>query len=477
MTRDKTALLEELTGFLGPQGLISAPRAMAPFLNEPRKRFHTPALGVVRPRNVPELQELVRWANTRKVPLIPQGGNTGLVGGQVPRFGTELIVSLSRLERVRRTDGAGGFMIVEAGMTLARVHEEAERENRFFPLTLASEGTAQIGGVLSTNAGGVQVLAYGNARQLCLGLEAVLPDGSFFQGLNALKKNNTGYDLSNLLIGAEGTLGFITAASLKLFARPTDHETAWINVASPEVALELFRLLQDRAGSTLTAFELMPRFGVDIQLKHEMIAADPSASASPWYVLAEVSLFEGKTGELLADALEAAFETGLIEDATLASSLSERENMWRTREQMSESQSREGASIKHDVSVPVSAVPELIRKGIEAAEKIVPGIRPCPFGHLGDGNIHFNFTQPEGADPKAYMAGAEPVHEAIHDIVIDLGGSISAEHGIGQLKTGLLKRVKDPVALATMKKIKLALDPNNICNPGKVLELGLEPGS
>ncbi|HHG91036.1 MAG TPA: FAD-binding oxidoreductase [Devosia sp.] len=462
-------IIATLESLLGQSNVISEVGDMAAYINEPRKRFFKPALGVVFPRDVAGVQKLMRWANEHKVALIPQGGNTGLVGAQVPLSGREIIVSLRHLNAVRHVNAADGHMVVEAGLTLLSAHEVAEKAGALFPLTIASEGSATIGGVLSTNAGGTQVLAYGNARALCLGVEAVMADGALYNGLSALRKDNTGYDLRDLLIGAEGTLGIITAATLKLFAQPQAFETAWINVASPEIALQLFLRLRDTAQASLSAFELMPRFGVDIQLKHKMIARDPSASLSPWYVMAEISVPKGGRADILTDALEAAFESGLIGDATLASSLADRQNMWKTREQMSESQSKEGASIKHDVSVPVSAVPELIGRGCAVAEKLIPGIRPCPFGHLGDGNMHFNFTQPVGADPKIYMAGAMPLHEEIYEIVLDLGGSISAEHGIGQLKVDLLEQVKDPAALAAMVAIKDALDPNNILNPGKVL--------
>ena len=338
-----------------------------------------------------------------------------------------------------------------------------------FPLWLASEGSARIGGVLSSNAGGVQVLAFGNARELCMGVEAVLPDGRLYKGLNALKKDNTGYDLKDLFVGAEGTLGIITAATLKLFPRPEGHETAFCNVESPAAALELFYLLRERTGSRLTAFELMPRFGIELQLKHGMLSRDPTASVSPWYALCEVNRMKGGVPGALQAALEEAFERELISDAVVAESESDRIAMWAAREQMSDVQSLEGASIKHDVSVPIAMIPQLIEEGVAAAMTLVPDIRPCPFGHMGDGNIHFNFSQPEGADGKAFMAGAEAVHEAVYEIVLKLGGSVSAEHGIGQLKVDLLRRVKDPVALDVMRAIKQALDPHGIMNPGKML--------
>ncbi|KAG4069131.1 hypothetical protein HA402_009404 [Bradysia odoriphaga] len=348
-------------------------------------------------------------------------------------------------------------MTAEAGVILENAHRTAEAEGAMFPLWLASQGSARIGGVLSSNAGGVNVLAYGNARELTMGVEAVLADGRLYQGLNALKKDNTGYDLKDLLVGAEGTLGIITAATLKIFPLPEDHETALVNVASPEAALDVFQLMRQRLGSRLNAFELIPHIGLDFQLRHGMLDADPTASPSPWYALIEVTAWPAPN-------------PSLISDAVIAESLADRTRMWAFREQMSECQSKEGASIKHDVSVPIAAVPALIAEGSAAAERLSPGIRPVPFGHMGDGNIHFNFSQPVGTDSKAFMAQYdEALHEVIYEVVLKLGGSVSAEHGIGQLKTDLLKQVKDPVALEMMRSIKTALDPNGILNPGKML--------
>ena len=427
-------------------------------------------MAVALPADVAQVQAVARWANERRVGLIPQGGNTGLVGAQVPKRGDEVIVSLTRLDRIREVNADAGHMTVEAGVILELAHRAAEHAGAMFPLWLASQGSARIGGVLSSNAGGVQVLAFGNARELCMGVEAVLADGRLYQGLSSLKKDNTGYDLKDLFVGAEGTLGIITAATLKLFPVPDGHETAICNVASPDEALELLYLLKQRAGSRLTAFELMPRFGIDLQLKHKMIARDPTPSPSPWYALCEVNRMTGGVPGALQAALEDALQRGIVSDAVVAESEGERIAMWAAREQMSEVQSKEGASIKHDVSVPIAMIPRLIAEGTAAAEALVPGIRACPFGHMGDGNIHFNFSQPAGADGKDFMAGAEPVHAAVYEIVMRLGGSVSAEHGIGQLKTGLLKQVKDPVALELMRAIKRALDPNGIMNPGKVLD-------
>lgn len=467
---NQASIAAELSSLLGESAVvISAPADMEPYLREPRKRFVAGAAAVVQPGTVAALQEVCRWASARGVSLVPQGGNTGLVGAQVPLRGDEVIVSMSRLNAVRSVDAAAGHMTLEAGVILEDAHKAAEAAGAMFPLWLASQGSARIGGVLSSNAGGVQVLAYGNARELTLGVEAVLADGRLYNGLNALKKDNTGYDLKDLLVGAEGTLGFITAATVKLFPIPEGHETALINVASPEVALALFGRLRARAGAGLTAFELVPRFGFDLQLKHGMLARDPTASLSPWYALAEVSRAKGAPLGLLQSALEDALTDGLVLDAVLAESEGDRALMWTAREQMSDVQSREGASIKHDVSVPIGAVPQLIAEGTAAVERAVPGVRACPFGHMGDGNIHFNFSQPEGSDPKAFMAHEKDANAAVYAVVTRLGGSVSAEHGIGQLKTELLKKVKDPVALEMMRAIKAALDPKGIMNPGKLL--------
>jgi len=469
MTLAPDAIISGLKALLGEAGVIADPAAMTTYLTEPRKRFKVPAVAVALPADVPALQALCRWANDNRVPLIPQSGNTGLVGGQVPLGGNEVIVNISRLNRVREVNAAAGHMTVEAGLILEEAHKVAEAAGAMFPLWLASQGSARIGGVLSSNAGGVQVLAFGNARELTLGVEAVLADGRLYNGLNALKKDNTGYDLKDLFVGAEGTLGFITAATVKLFPIPEAQETALVNVASPEMALELFYLLRERTGSRLTAFELMNRFGVDLQLKYGMLPRDPTASPSPWYVLAEVNRMKGGVPGALQAALEEALGGGLVADAVVAESEADRTLMWAAREQMSEVQSKEGASIKHDVSVPIGAVPRLIAEGTAAVERVIPGVRPCPFGHMGDGNIHFNFSQPVGEDPKAFMAREKDANAAIYDVVQRLGGSVSAEHGIGQLKRELLKEVKDPVALEMMRAIKVALDPNGIMNPGKVL--------
>lgn len=469
MSLPPSELAAAFTRIVGAAHVITDPAGMGSYLNEPRKRFHQTAQAVISPGSVADVQAIAKFCNANGIGLIAQGGNTGLVGAQVPLRGDEIIVSLARLNQVRSIDIAAGTMTAEAGVILQDAHQAAEALGVMFPLWIASQGSARIGGVLSSNAGGVNVLAFGNARELCMGVEAVLADGRLYQGLNALKKDNTGYDLKDLLVGAEGTLGIITAATLKIFPQPEDYETALVNIDSPAVALELFQHVRDRAGSRLNAFELIPRIGLDFQLHHAMIDRDPTAGKSPWYALIEISRLQGGVAGTLQNGLEAAFAANLVGNAVMAESLSDRARMWTFREQMSDCQSREGASIKHDVSVPIAAIPQLIAEGTVAAEKAVPGIRAVPFGHMGDGNIHFNFSQPVGGDPKAFMAQDEAVHAAIYAIVLRLGGSFSAEHGIGQLKTGLLRRHKDPVALEMMHAIKQALDPNGILNPGKLL--------
>lgn len=463
-------IVSQLAGLIGPDAVIGEASRMGGFLHEPRKRFHQPASAVALPSSVEQVQAIVRWANETGTGIIPQGGNTGLVGAQVPLRGDEVVVSLQKLDRIRSVDTAAGVMTAEAGVILENAHHAAEAEGMIFPLWLGSQGSARIGGLLSSNAGGVNVLAYGNARELTMGVEAVMADGRLYQGLNALKKDNTGYDLKDLLVGAEGTLGIITAATLKLFPKPEDYETTIINLAGPEVALTLFQQLRERIGGRLNAFEIVPHLGLDMQLRHGMLDRNPTAGPSPWYALIEVARMRGGEPGTLMAAIEAAFADGLIDNAVFAESLADRTRMWAFREQMSEVQSKEGASIKHDVSVPIAAVPQLIAEGSAAAERLFPGIRPVPFGHMGDGNIHFNFSQPVGADGKAFMAQAdEAMHEAIYEIVLRLGGSVSAEHGIGQLKRELLVQVKDPVALDVMHAIKAALDPRGILNPGKML--------
>ncbi|WP_439496932.1 FAD-binding oxidoreductase [Bosea sp. (in: a-proteobacteria)] len=464
-------ILDRIAGLVGSRNVITDAETMAPYLLEGRDLYRGKASAIVRPGSTAEVAAIVKLAAETGTPLVPQGGNTGLVGGQTPiAEGREIILSLQRLDKVRTVDPEGDTMIVEAGVTLLRAQEAAEAAGRLFPLSLASEGSCTIGGNLSTNAGGTAVIAYGNARELCMGLEVVLADGRVWNGLRQLRKDNTGYDLKNLFIGAEGTLGVITAAVLKLFPLPAARTTAFLAVPGPAEALALLNAAKAGAGGTLTTFELMPRIGVDFVLRHAPGTRDPLSESSPWYVLMEVAA-QSAAGldEAVETFLGQALEDGLITDAALAGSLEQRKDFWKLREALSEVQRQEGGSIKHDVSVPLHAVPEFLAQAIATVEAMIPGCRPVPFGHLGDGNIHFNISQPLGADKDAFVARWDEVNHAVHAIVTQMHGSISAEHGIGRLKRYLLPGVKDPVELALMKTLKATLDPQRILNPGAVL--------
>lgn len=464
-------LLDRLRAVVGADHVLTDAFDVAPHLVELRGLYRGATPAVVRPKTTEEVAAVLRLANEFAVKIVPQGGNTGLVGGQTPHeSGDEIVLSLKRLDRIREVDPVTDTMTVEAGVTLLGAQEAAEAVGRLFPLSLAAEGSCTIGGNLATNAGGTQVIAYGNARDLVLGLEVVLADGRVLNGLGKLRKDNTGYDLKHLFMGSEGTLGIITAAVLKLWPRPKSYATAFVALASPAAAVALLGRAKATFGAALTGFELMPRFGLDLVVKHLPGARDPIAERHPWYVLLEVSsAAEEGAAEPFEAMLGEAMEAGEVDDAVIAGSLDQRASLWRMREGMSEVQGIEGGSIKHDVSVPIASVPEVIEEGIRAAEATIPGIRPVPFGHLGDGNIHFNFSQPVGADKAQYLAKWDELNKAVHAVVLAHGGSVSAEHGIGRLKRHLLEEVKDPVALATMRAIKATLDPKGILNPGKVV--------
>ncbi len=465
------ALLDRFAAIVGPIHALRAGADILPYVREIRGLFPGRSPLVLRPGSVEEVSRVLRLASETKTPIVPQGGNTGLVGAQMPhQAGNEIVLSLSRLNRVREVDPLSNTITAEAGVVLQALQGAADAADRLFPLSLGSQGSCQIGGNLSSNAGGTGVLAYGNARELCLGLEVVLPTGEVLDDLRKLKKDNTGYDLKNLFIGAEGTLGVITAAVLKLYPKPRGREVAWVGLQSPEAALSLFTLASDRAGSDLTAFELIARRPLEFALAFNQQSQKPLAGDWPWQVLMEVS--SGRSREdasglieaILADGLEA----GLAGDAVIAASLAQGRAFWQLREDISDAQKPVGASIKHDISIPVSSVPEFIARAAVAVEAVSPGARIVCFGHMGDGNLHYNITQPVGTDPQAFLTLYPAMNKAVHDIVRALRGSISAEHGIGQLKRQELIATAPPLAIDLMRRVKAAFDPAGIMNPGKL---------
>jgi FAD/FMN-containing dehydrogenase len=462
-------LIARFAAIAGARYAITEPADLAPYVTESRGLFRGRTTLALQPGSVAEVAAILALANETGTAIVPQGGNTGLVGGQVALDG-EVVLTLRRLDRIREIDTLSNAMTCEAGVVLANAQAAAATADRLFPLSLGAEGSCMIGGNLSTNAGGTGALAYGVARDLVLGLEVVLADGRILRGLNKLKKDNTGYDLKNLFIGAEGTLGVITAATLKLFPAPKTVETALVGVPSPQAAVELLNLVQERSNRAATSFELFCRLAVNFALRHGAGCRDPLAVPHPWYVLVQLSSAARQDlRAILEGALHAGMERGLVGDAAIAESLEHRRAFWHLRDMLPEAQKPEGGSIKHDISVPVAAVPDFLREADAAVAAVIPGSRPVPFGHLGDGNIHYNVTQPVGADTAAYLARWDEMNAAVHAVVTKHGGSISAEHGVGLLKRKLLPQVKDPVALDLMKSLKRTLDPNNILNPGKVV--------
>ncbi len=463
------ALLARFAAIVGERNAITDPQAQLPYLVELRDMYRGRTPMVLRPSSTAEIVQILELANATATPIVPQGGNTGLVGGQIA-LNNEMVLSLTRLDRIREVDPTSNTITCEAGVTLQRARDAAVAVDRLYPQLLPSEGTCTIGGNLSTNAGGTAALAYGVARSHVLGVEVVLADGRILNNLNKLKKDNTGYDLKDLFIGAEGTLGVITAAVLRLVPRPRAVETAFAGVASPTAALALLGIAADAAGSGVTSFELMPRGGIELVLRHAAGCRDPLSSPHPWYVLIELSS-QAPTGlrTVMEGLLAQGFERGIVGDAAIADSLDQAKTLWRLRELFAEVQRHEGGSIKHDVSVPVAAVPAFLADADAAVGALVPRARPLPFGHLGDGNIHYNVSQPPGADKAGFLARWDDVNAAVFAVVEKYGGSISAEHGIGVMKRDLLPTVKDPVALDLMRSLKRLLDPKNILNPGKVL--------
>jgi FAD/FMN-containing dehydrogenase len=465
-------LLDTIRAIVGDRGLLTDPSDTAPYSADWRKLYQGRTRAVIRPGTTEELAEVVRLCAEANTPIVPQGGNTSMVGGAVPNEdGSELVLSTARLTRVRDLDPVDMTLTIESGVTLKAAQIAAADAGCLLPLSISSEGSAQIGGVLAVNAGGNNTVRYGNARDLVLGLEVVLPDGTTWNGLRRLRKDNTGYCLRQLFVGSEGTLGIITAAVLKLAPQPKELAVALCSVASAEAALQLFTRFQAHDAASINAFELMSGTGMGFVLKHIPGAVLPLADPAPHYVLIELATPRPNAGirAAMEDVLGQALEDGIITDAAIAESDTQRAAIWKLREEHSEAQKREGASVKNDVSVPVSKVPAFIRKATEACAKLIPGVRVVPFGHMGDGNIHFNLEQPIGADPAWFLEQDHAIMDAVNDVVREYDGSFSAEHGIGKLKPYMMPDWRGGAELALMRRIKAALDPHGIMNPGKVL--------
>src|SRR5271166_4077538 len=465
-------LLDSIRAIVGDRGILTDAGDTAAYSEDWRHLYQGRTSAVVRPGTTQELAGVVTLCAASGTPMVPQGGNTSMVGGAVPHEdGSELVLSTARLNRVRDLDPVDMTMTIEAGVTLKAAQLAAAERGCMLPLSISSEGTAQIGGVLAVNAGGNNTVRYGNARDLVLGMEAVLPDGTVWNGLRRLRKDNTGYCLRQLFVGSEGTLGIITAAVLKLVPRPREICVALCAVASPEAALQLFGRFQSHDAAAISAFELMSGLGTDFVLRHIEGAVLPLASPAPNYVLVELATPRPDAGlrASLETLLETALADGIVADAAIAESEAQRAAIWRLREEHSEAQKREGASVKNDISVPVSKVPEFIRRAIVACEALIPGIRAVPFGHIGDGNIHFNLAQPVDADPTWFLAQDHAIMETVNQVVRALDGSFSAEHGIGKLKPYMMPDWRGGAELAVMRRIKEALDPQGIMNPGKLL--------
>lgn len=466
------AFLDTLRDIVGLSHCLTADADMAPYLTDWRGRYTGRAQAVVLPADTLQVAAVVRACVAANCPMVPQGGNTGLCGGATPLGdGAAIVINLSRLRQIRHVDAANNAITVEAGVPLALVQAAAEEVDRLFPLSLASEGSCEVGGVISTNAGGVQVLRYGNTRELVLGLEVVLPSGEIWNGLRALRKDNTGYDLKQLFIGAEGTLGIVTAATLKLFPRPRSSVTAWLAVLDPAAAVGLLARLRGVAGDRVSAFELISGASLGLVLQHIPGARAPLEGVYSWYVLVELTDTQpdADLAGLLEAELERAIGDGAVLDGVIAATGTQAAALWSLRENISEAQKREGVSIKHDISVPVSAIPEFIERAGAALQASYPGIRIIAFGHAGDGNLHYNLSRPSLGENAAFIARTEEAGRIVHDLVHALNGSISAEHGIGQLKRALMPRYKSAVELDLMRGIKALFDPQDLMNPGKIL--------
>ncbi|MDP4823724.1 MAG: FAD-binding oxidoreductase [Aestuariivirgaceae bacterium] len=456
-------MIERFVGIVGEAHVIREDAAMQPYMTEWRGTYQGRAALVLSPGSTAEVSAILKLASETGTKIVTQGGNTGLTGAQIPfEHGGEILLSTRRLTKIRRVDAASDAMIVEAGVTLAAAQNAARAADRLFPLSLASEGSCSIGGNIATNAGGTAVIAYGNMRDLVLGLEVVLASGEIWNGIKALRKDNAGYDLKQMFIGSEGTLGIITAASLRLFPAPRGRAVALAGLNSPAEAIALYAQAREKAGLSLTALELIPRFGMDMMVKH-MGKGDPIAKAFPWYVLVELS-----GADSFISHVERMLEI-LPENAAIAQSERQANELWSLREGLSEAQKFEGASIKHDVSVPISSLSDFIAETLAELAQKFPGCRPLPFGHAGDGNLHFNISQPEGENSADFRAKTPEINALVHGFALKFGGSIAAEHGIGRMKRELLAEVKSPVEMEMMRGLKRMLDPANILNPGKVV--------
>ncbi len=462
-------LFERMRVVVGNVGLLTQPEDIAPYVKDWRGNYHGQSKLVIRPANTAEVADIVKLCAEAHIQIVPQGGNTGLVGGATPDMsGTQIILSLNRMRRIRAVDTTNNTMTVEAGCILQTIQQTALEHDRYFPLSLAAEGSCTIGGNLSTNAGGTAVLRYGNTRDLVLGIEAVTADGHIWNGLRGLRKDNTGYDLKHLFIGAEGTLGIITGAVLKLFPKPRQTCTALVGVPHPEAAVELLKSVQTALGDRLTGFELMSRICMDFVFKHFPATAEPFSSRHPWQVLVELTdtLKHAPLEDALAAALEPAFENGLVQDAVIAATQAQAQDLWALRERIPEAEKLQGKSIKHDISVPISHIAEFISRADAALQVAFPEATVICFGHVGDGNLHYNLSFP-GAAPSSQQTQA--ANNIVYSILDELHGSISAEHGLGQMKCEEITHHKSGVELDLMRKIKRAWDPHNIMNPGKVL--------
>nr|WP_295373691.1 FAD-binding oxidoreductase [uncultured Sphingosinicella sp.] len=465
-------LLEKLAAALGPKGLTRDPADLSPWLEDWRKRYRGAALAMASPASTQEVVQILKLCSAANVPIVPQGGNTSMVAGATPcEEGRSLLLSMRRMNRIRSLSAQSNSAVCEAGVVLSHLHEAAEGEGRRFPLTLGARGTATIGGLISTNAGGTQVLRFGTMRGLVQGLEAVLPDGTLFEGLTPLKKDNRGYDVRQLLIGAEGTLGIVTAANLKLVPAIGSRSVAWVGVSSPTKALELLHLLSAGMANSIEGFELVPRSALELVLAHVPGTRQPLEAMHEWNVLIEATapVAAPSPEEALSAALGSAFAAGLAEDAAIAPNEAQAGAFWRIRDSISEAEHKDGPAAKHDLSVEVAAMPGFIVEATAAVERRFPGSRVIAFGHLGDGNVHFNVRAPQDAGPDWLRDEAPAVTRYVHDLVVAAGGSISAEHGIGQMRLSELHRLADPARLGVMRAIKNALDPKGIMNPGKLV--------